>query len=281
MYHCAVRRNMGLVHAEQNEQRSPIKFMTSAEALIVSDSESSLDENVRKRARYEDNSGTDDGMDSLSDEENVDADEDMEDDVETNANDELVFPVALKSPFVERITNIKDKITESEIILCDYVFDLGNVEGNKTELASLCIGFEIKSIVLDIWACIRNNKEELRANIDFLRFFCTTNTTLLFPVYNDNHFILVCFDFKRTAIDILDSQAFTNQSDIIFSVPVQSLQIAQLSLLRKRYLNEIVRFEQNTVRSEVMRKSAVNRWKKLELNRKTAQLDGAATLHRR
>ncbi|KAL9665129.1 hypothetical protein QQ045_020540 [Rhodiola kirilowii] len=303
---------------------------------------------------------------------------------------------AMKSPFVERITNVKEKITQSEIILCDYVFECdgedneilfkwGNTEGNKTELASLCPGFEIKSRVLDIWTCILNKKEELRTNKDFLRFFCTTNTTmlscrkyhsierqhqlfgnaldgclarfpdvnmskismLLFPVYNDKHFILVCFDFKRTAIDILDSQAFTNQYDIIFSVPVQSLllnfgaylrkkghhyahilpkirpvlhvlpwatkkpnnsgaifvmrdmetyfggglkvwkcglrkegnaQIAQLNLLRQRYLNEIVRFEQNTVRSEVMRKSAAYRRTELELNRKMDLIDGAAAL---
>ncbi|CAM8912676.1 unnamed protein product [Rhodiola kirilowii] len=33
-------------------------------------------------------------------------------------------------------------------------------------------------------------------------------------------------------------------------------QNAQLKVLRQRYLNEIVRFELNTVRSEVMRKSA-------------------------
>ncbi|KAL9662379.1 hypothetical protein QQ045_027212 [Rhodiola kirilowii] len=42
---------------------------------------------------------------------------------------------------------------------------------------------------------------------------------------------------------------------------------AQLKLLRKRYLNEIIRFELNTVRSEVMRKSAEYRRKSLERNR--------------
>ncbi|KAL9689954.1 hypothetical protein QQ045_010347 [Rhodiola kirilowii] len=64
--------------------------MRSAEAIRVSDRESSLDENVRKRARHAYNSDTDDDLDSGSDEENVDVDE------ETYANDELVFPVGKK-----------------------------------------------------------------------------------------------------------------------------------------------------------------------------------------
>ncbi|CAM8974007.1 unnamed protein product [Rhodiola kirilowii] len=85
-----VRRSMRLVHAKQNEQRSPIKFMTSAEVIRVSDSESSSNENVRKRARHACDSDTDDDLDSESDEENVDVDD------ETNANDELVFPVGKK-----------------------------------------------------------------------------------------------------------------------------------------------------------------------------------------
>ncbi|CAM8940066.1 unnamed protein product [Rhodiola kirilowii] len=81
---------MRLVHAKQNEQRSPIKFMTSAEAIRVSDSESSSNENVRKRARHACDSDTDDDLDSESNEENVDVDD------ETDANDELVFPVEKK-----------------------------------------------------------------------------------------------------------------------------------------------------------------------------------------
>ncbi|CAM8953338.1 unnamed protein product [Rhodiola kirilowii] len=44
-------------------------------------------------------------------------------------------------------------------------------------------------------------------------------------------------------------------------------QNAQLKLLRQRYLSEIIRFELNTVRSEVLRKSAEYRRKSLEQNR--------------
>ncbi|KAL9690610.1 hypothetical protein QQ045_011015 [Rhodiola kirilowii] len=44
-------------------------------------------------------------------------------------------------------------------------------------------------------------------------------------------------------------------------------QNAQLKLLKQRYLNEIIRFELNTVRSEVMRKSAEYRRKSLGRNR--------------
>ncbi|CAM8973048.1 unnamed protein product [Rhodiola kirilowii] len=44
-------------------------------------------------------------------------------------------------------------------------------------------------------------------------------------------------------------------------------QNAQLKVLRQRYLNEIVKFELNTVRSEVMRKSAEYKRQSLEWNR--------------
>ncbi|KAL9682452.1 hypothetical protein QQ045_014250 [Rhodiola kirilowii] len=48
---CDLRRSIRLIHAEQNEERSPIKFMTSAEAMTVSS-----DEHVHKKARHLDNS---------------------------------------------------------------------------------------------------------------------------------------------------------------------------------------------------------------------------------
>ncbi|CAM8956025.1 unnamed protein product [Rhodiola kirilowii] len=229
--------------------------------------------------------------------------------------------------------------------------------------------------VLDIWTCILNKKEELRENTEFLRFFCNVDSTyrnsalgyhsierqqqlfetalnrclgrhpdvnlskismLFFPVYHDEHIIIVCYDFKRKAIEILDNHVVTKPEDIIYSGAVQNLtsnlvaylkgkghlysqlltkispvvplttwatkksnnsnvifvmrcmetyfgggvkgwntglrkegaaQNAQLKLLRQRYLSEIVRFELNTVRSEVLRKSAEYRRKSLERNR--------------
>ncbi|CAM8953336.1 unnamed protein product [Rhodiola kirilowii] len=41
-----LRRSVRLIHAKRNEERIPIKFMTSAEAIRVSDSETSSDEHV-------------------------------------------------------------------------------------------------------------------------------------------------------------------------------------------------------------------------------------------
>ncbi|CAM8900117.1 unnamed protein product [Rhodiola kirilowii] len=39
-----MRRSIRLINAKRNGERSPIKFMTSAEAITVSDSETSSDE---------------------------------------------------------------------------------------------------------------------------------------------------------------------------------------------------------------------------------------------
>ncbi|KAL9678275.1 hypothetical protein QQ045_016118 [Rhodiola kirilowii] len=97
---CSARKQceeaVRLAREKQNEHRSPIKFMTSAEAIRVSDSESSSDENDRKRPRHAEKSDTDDDMNSGSDGDNVDSDGDMEDDDGTDANDELIIPVGKK-----------------------------------------------------------------------------------------------------------------------------------------------------------------------------------------
>ncbi|CAM8953337.1 unnamed protein product [Rhodiola kirilowii] len=46
---------------------------------------------------------------------------------------------------------------------------------------------------------------------------------LFFPVYHDEHIIIVCYDFKRKAIEILDNHVVTKPEDIIYSGAVQNM----------------------------------------------------------
>ncbi|CAM8979623.1 unnamed protein product [Rhodiola kirilowii] len=82
-----MRRSIRLINAKRNEERSPIKFMTSAEAITVSDSETSSDEHVRKKARHVD-SDREDEVESGSDNEDIEDDEEMEDEEDIEVDDE-------------------------------------------------------------------------------------------------------------------------------------------------------------------------------------------------
>nr|GLL24915.1 uncharacterized protein LOC109168900 [Ipomoea trifida] len=126
----------------------------------------------------------------------------------------------------------------------DTVFSIDGREARWDDLLTLVPGSEIGTAVIDAWACLLNRREISRNSAAPTRFFASTFTTLhtivdtshsreqrvkwfrerllldfkscphsditkvdmiFFPILRREHYFLLCFDFRRYCLEIIDN----------------------------------------------------------------------------
>nr|GMC84624.1 uncharacterized protein LOC109168900 [Ipomoea batatas] len=126
----------------------------------------------------------------------------------------------------------------------DIVFSIDGREARWDDLLTLVPGSEIGTAVIDAWACLLNRREISRNSAAPTRFFASTFTTLhtivdtshsreqrvkwfrerllldfkscshsditkvdmiFFPILRREHYFLLCFDFRRYCLEIIDN----------------------------------------------------------------------------
>ncbi|WOG93705.1 hypothetical protein DCAR_0312992 [Daucus carota subsp. sativus] len=91
----------------------------------------------------------------------------------------------------------------------DYLFQWKGRGCTKAHMRSLGENKMVETIVIDSWTCILNENEILRADTSPLRLFLTTETTLLFPVYNAAHHYIICYNIHTPRWEVLDNRVQT------------------------------------------------------------------------
>ncbi|CAH1452668.1 unnamed protein product [Lactuca virosa] len=140
---------------------------------------------------------------------------------------EMKHVPTLKSPFVQRVVDLKDSVEQKEILVAQAIIGL---EMDKRELVweskegfgmhleyarTIAAKVNIHSNVIDCWSVLLNKLEESKAESSYSRLFFTTGTLVFFPIVDGNYY-LICFNLKSFSILIIDQRRLVGTVESVY-----------------------------------------------------------------
>ncbi|CAI9277698.1 unnamed protein product [Lactuca saligna] len=133
----------------------------------------------------------------------------------------------LKSPFVQRVVDLKDSVEKKEILVAQAIIGLGmdkrelvweSKEGYGMHLQyarTLAAKVNIHSNVIDYWSVVLNKLEESKAESSYSTLFFTTGTLVFFPIVDGNYY-LICFNLKSFSLLIIDQRRLVGTVESVY-----------------------------------------------------------------
>ncbi|XP_021775680.1 uncharacterized protein LOC110739536 [Chenopodium quinoa] len=151
-------------------------------------------------------------------------------------------------------------MTKVEKMLCNYVLDTGDSNEvfyhngdfhvERHHVSSLLEGVVTKNIV-DIWALILNQKDLGCGFASPKRFFCSATACAFFPVIHHGCYIVLCFNFKYSKVDVIDQRILTSKINEIYGGYLSILASFLSEFLKERKdprANLVANFEPRVIR---------------------------------